>query len=283
MRAATSAIVALALVTCSLSYLKADEVTLIPADGYATGGSINALAGPLTGSDVAFLDVPGSGVDSVAAALLGNTVTHTYSVELDFSTSPAFFESVYSGFERTSTLSHRASAESIYYFSVDVPTAYSVEGFFSVADALGTTIPGNVELEIELLEFADFSTGSPPPETKLYTYQASKSTLDVGLIAGETEGDFANEMEGSLDGVLDPGKFYRYRTLATINAIDIDGTGPEEPTDGGATATGAHIIRFSPFSGVPEPNSAGLCGLLAAGLWIRRRRERQCVRNQSVG
>ena len=147
--------------------LAADEITLIPTTGFATGANVNALAGPLFGSDIDSVDIGGPGMGTATASLLGNTATHDFATELDFSGSGgAFFDSSFlGGFSRTSTLDHRASAESIYFFSVDAPVEYEVMGFFSVDDEASTTVAGNVELEVELLEFESFDMSPPPPST----------------------------------------------------------------------------------------------------------------------
>lgn len=271
-------ILALAFTFCLIchSTVNADEITLIPVTGFSTGANINALAGPLFSSDIDTIDIAGPGSGTASASKSGNLATHTYAVELDYSITPAFFDSVYSSpFSRTSTLDHRASAESIFHFTVDVPTVYEAMGFFDVVDDSGTTVPGNVELEIELLEFDSFDPFAPPPETVFYSYQVSKSTIDESFDVGMLEGDDASVLIGGPTGLLDPSKFYRYRTLVTINAIDIDGSGPLLPTDGGASAAGAHVIMFSPASVVPEPSALSL--LLIGALVVLRRRSRRAV------
>ena len=214
---------------------------------------------------------PGTG--TATASKFGNTATHIYATELDYSTSPAFFDSDYSGlFERNAVEGERASAESIYHFSVDTPVVYDILGSFSVTDGLGTTIPGNVELEVELLEFDHpFDPSGPPPTTVFYNWQNSKSTIDEDFAIGGTEGDFVNSLVGMPTGILDPAKFYRYRTLVTINAIDIDGGGPMFPTDGTASATGAQTILFFPPEPIPEPSASYLLVFMA---WIAQRRKR---------
>lgn len=269
-----SLLIACALITfISTSQISADIVTLVPMTGYPTGASYNALAGPLFSSDLDDVAVSGPGSGTATASKDGNTATHMNAVELDYSTAPAFFESVYSGgFFRTATLDHRASAESIFHFTVDTPAIYEAMGTFSVTDAIGTTIPGNVELEIELLAFDLADPFSAPPEVVLYSYQVSKSTIDESFTVGGMEGDDTNVFDGSLTGLLDTDKLYRYRTLVTTNAIDIDGTGPALPTDGGATASGVHTLTIAPATGVPEPGSCLL--LSATGLFFFLRRKR---------
>ncbi|MEM8734296.1 MAG: hypothetical protein AAGG44_08740, partial [Planctomycetota bacterium] len=149
------AIAFMLLCHCS-SYSLADLVTLIPEGGFPTGANINALAGPLSSSDMDDVDIAASGMTSASASDAGNFATHMAAVELDFGGgSTAFFDSSFD-FSRTSTLDHRASAESVFHLSVDVPTEYEIMGSFEVDDAAMTTIPGNVELEIELLEFDAF-------------------------------------------------------------------------------------------------------------------------------
>ncbi len=257
----------------------ADIVTLLPgAGGFPTGANVNALAGPLFGSDLTDSDIAGSTIGTVMAALGGNTATHDFGVELDYSMAPGFFDSVYSDFARTSVIDpvlggHRASAESIFHFTVDVPTAFEVTGFFAVDDAPGTTVAGNVELEVELLEFdSPIFSPVPPPTTKLYSYQKSESTIDEGLLVGGADGDAVNVFDGSLTGMLDPTKFYKYRTLVTMVAFDVDGAGPMLPTDGSATATGAQTIIFTAATAVPEPSAAWLLSLAAAWSVGHRRR-----------
>ncbi|MEL7496915.1 MAG: hypothetical protein AAFN77_04855 [Planctomycetota bacterium] len=254
------------------SQMLADEVTLIPADGFVTGANINALAGPLFSSDLGSTDVPGPGSFGAAASKDGNSATHSLGIELDYSTGPAFFDSTYSApFFRTPTLDHRASAESIFYFTVDTPAFYLAEGFFAVDDEAATMVPGNVELELELLEFESLDMGAPPPTALLYSYQVSKSTIDEMFMVGGMEGDSTSVMVGDVVGLLDPSKFYRYRTLVTTNAIDIDGAGILPPTDGMATATGAHILLITP---VPEPTGTWLLFAMAMPyLCVRRRKQ----------
>ncbi len=252
-----------------------DLVTLFPMPPFnPTGATVNALAGPLFSSDIDSIDIPSSGSGTASAAKDGNFATHTYGVELDYSTMPGFFDSSYGAagpFSRTATLDHRASAESIFFFAVDVPTIFDVTGFFGVTDDAGTTIAGNVELEIELLEFESFDTGAPPPDTVFYSYQVSKSTLDQVFAVGGMDGDTTNVLIGDPFGILDPGKFYRYRTLVTTNAIDIDGAGPMGAADGGASAVGEHTIVFT--AAVPEPTSTVLLLLLGGmSLSLVRRR-----------
>lgn len=265
--------------TCG-SQLRGDIVTLLPgAGGFPTGANVNALAGPLFGSDFADADIAGAGVGSESAMLAGNAATHDYAIELDFSGAPAFFDSSYVGFERTATIDpvlggHRASAESVFHFTVDVLTLYDVTGFFAVDDLIGTTTPGNVELEVELLEFdaPDF-TPAPPPVAKLYSYQKSEATLEEGLFVGGMGGDAVNVFEGDLKGVLDPAKFYRYRTLVTMVAFDADGPGPILPTDGAAIGMGAQTITFT--AAVPEPSSVSLFAAVTAWCTFVRRRRNQ--------
>lgn len=272
-----------AIVTVYLSNIVcADLISFIPMPPTEpTGANANALAGPLFDSDIDSKDIPGPTVDSAFASKLGNFATHDYAVELDFSGGPAFFDSSYAGpFSRTATIDHRASAESFYAFVTDVPTFYDISGFFSVTDDVGTTIPGNVELELELLEFDSFSPGSPPPISKFYSYQVSHSTIDQTFEAGMMDGDFANVLTGSPTGMLDPSKFYTFRTLVTINAIDPDAGGPLLPTDGGASATGAHVIVFHGPSVIPEPTSLSLLalgGLMLIGRTRTRKGNRKAV------
>ncbi|MFN3193155.1 MAG: PEP-CTERM sorting domain-containing protein [Aureliella sp.] len=247
------AIASMLFCVCS-SYSLADLVTLIPEGGFPTGANINALAGPLFASDFDEVDIAASGMVSASASKDGNFATHTSAVELDFSGgSTAFFESVFDEtlFSRTATLDHRASAESIFFFSVDVPTEFEIMGSFAVDDAATTTIPGNVELEIELLEFDAFDE---TPSTMFYNHQVSTSEIDAAFMVGGMDGDTTNVLDGAPMGLLDPTKVYRYRTLVTTNAIDIDDAGPILPTDGAATAMGAHTILFTGAS-VPEPGS----------------------------
>ena len=258
-------------VFCISSGVAADIVTLEPTPGLPGGGNVSALAGPLFGSDIKSVDIFGPDGGVVSASLSGNAATHAYGVELDFSGGFAFFESEYSApFTRTADEAHRASAESIFQFSVDVPTIFDIEGFFEVEDASGTTVPGNVELEIELLEFDSFGPGSPPPTPVFYSYQMSKSTLNQVFEVGAADGDADNELVGAPTGLLDPTKLYTYRTLVTINAIDTDGA----LTDGAASASGAHIIKFS--SAIPEPSLAGVL-VLASLLGLRSVRMRSAA------
>ena len=262
----------LLLMWASLSYTSADEITLISEGGFPTGANINALAGPLFSSALDSVDIGASGSESASASLSGNFATHISGVELDFSGGGiAFFDSVYDApFSRTATLDHRASAESIFHFAVDVPTEFEVMGSFGVVDDSGTTVPGNVELEIELLEFDAFGMA---PEVVFYNYQVSKSSMDAGFIVGGMDGDDINVLDGAPVGILDPSKVYRYRTLVTTNAIDIDGTGTLPPTDGGATAMGGHTILFSAASAVPEPSTTSLIGMVVLLTpFVRRRR-----------
>lgn len=261
-----------AIACATTSYTNADEISLVSVPGFATGANINALAGPLFSSDLTSVDISESGSESAFAELLGNTATHISSVELDFSGGgTAFFDSAYEApFSRTSTIDHRASAESIFHFTVDVPTSYEVIGAFGVFDADGTTIPGNVELEIELLE-TDESGMSPV--TVFYNYQVSKESMDAGFMVGGADGDSINVLDGTPFGILDPSKLYRYRTLVTTNAIDIDGTGSLPATDGGATAMGGHTILFSAATAVPEPSTACLIGFIVLmSPLVRKRR-----------
>ena len=247
--------------------LEADEITIIPAGGFTTGANINALAGPLFASDIDSVDVFGPGLVTASAAKDGNFATHLHSVELDFSAAPAFFDSIYeTPFSRTSLLDHRASAESIVHFTVDTVAEFAVEGFFGVIDDPGTTVPGNVELELELLEFDSFDPMAPPPTTLLYSYQVSSSTLDAGFFAGGLDGDTTNVFDGDLVGTLDPSKFYRWRTLVTTNAIDI-----AAPTDGGAAGFGSTTLLVFAPSSIPEP-AFGLGWVLLVGVCCHRRR-----------
>lgn len=267
----TCQILAVALITVALSYTSADEITLIPEGGFATGANVNALAGPLFASDLDSVDLGGSGMASASAALSGNSATHDSFVELDFSAGGvAFFESSYSApFVRTDVLDHRASAESIFHFAVDVPTAFDVMGFLEVTDEVGTTVAGNVELEVELLEFDAFGL---TPEVVFYNYQVSKSTIDQAFVVGGMDGDTTNALTGDAFGILDPSKVYLYRTLVTSNAIDIDGGDPLPATDGGASLVGMHSIVFSAPSAIPEPGSAALIGLMLTAVALRRQR-----------
>ncbi len=264
--------VTLVVASFSLSYTNAEVVSLISGGGgYPTGANINALAGPLFGSDLTSVDIGGSGMESASASLDGNSATHSSFVELDFSGGGmAFFDSAYEApFSRTATIDDRASAESIFHFSVDVPTMFDVVGSFGVTDADGTTVPGNVELEIELLEFDAFDMSA---ETIFYSYQVSKSTMDQGFLVGGMDGDTANALVGTPFGILDPLKVYRYRTLVTTNAIDIDGSGgPLPATDGAASAMGAHAILFSATS-VPEPTACFFISLGLIAILTQRRR-----------
>ncbi len=245
---------ALAVLLSIANVANADLVTLVSVPSYPTGAHANALAGPLFSSAYHPVDIPGAGSGFAFASKLGNSATHDFSVKLDYTMTPAFFDSSYFGpFFRTSVLGHRADAESIFHFSVDVPTKFDVSGVFSVSDSIGTTIPGNVELEIELLEFVSLAPMSPPPVVKFYSYQTSKSTIGESFVVGGMGGDTINSMIGTPLGFLDPGKFYRYRTLVTLNAIDVDGIGPILPTNGGASASGTHVIKFT--AAVPEPSS----------------------------
>lgn len=264
-------ILSVAIVAVSSCYTSADEITLISVPGYPTGANINALAGELFSSDLDSVDMAGSGMSSASASKDGSLASHASSVELDFSGGDfAFFESTYdSPFSRTAILDHRASAESIFHFAVDEEVVFEVMGSFVVTDDAGTTVPGNVELEIELLEFDDFGM---PPEVVFYSYQASKLTMDQSFEVGGMEGDTFNSLVGDPTGILDPSKLYRYRTLVTTNAIDIDGTDPLPATDGGASAMGGHAILFSGFSAVPEPGSAAIIAFVTLPLMVRRRR-----------
>ncbi|MEM8736660.1 MAG: PEP-CTERM sorting domain-containing protein, partial [Planctomycetota bacterium] len=219
-------------------------------------------------SDMDDVDIAASGMTSASASDAGNFATHMAAVELDFGGgSTAFFDSSFD-FSRTSTLDHRASAESIFHFSVDVPTEYEIMGSFAVDDAAMTTIPGNVELEIELLEFDAFGMA---PSTMFYNWQVSKSEIDAAFMVGGMDGDTTNILDGSPIGLLDPSKVYRYRTLVTTNAIDIDGDDPMLPTNGAATAMGGHTILFTGAS-VPEPGSGLVLALSALTFNFRRRR-----------
>ena len=252
------------------STAQADIVSLVSTPDLVTGANVNALAGPISSSDKGEADImdPGSGV--VSATKFGNTATHEYGVGFDYSSGPAFFDSVFSDtFERTAVTGERASAESIFQFTVDTPAFYESMGFFDVVDAVGTTIPGNVELEIELLEFDAFD-GSPPSAVLFKSYQVSKTTMDQSFLVGGTDGE-TSELVGSATGLLDPSKFYRYRTLVTINAIDIDEGGPLLPTDGGASASGAHVLLISKAESIPEPTGLGLISILAISVVFRRR------------
>ncbi|MEO1525054.1 MAG: PEP-CTERM sorting domain-containing protein [Planctomycetota bacterium] len=274
MKTKHAAVVALfVLSTACPSYTNAEVVTLVPEGGFPTGANINALAGPLLASDLDSVDIGGPGSFSAVASKDGNAATHSIGVELDYATGPAFFESTIGApFSRTSILGHRASAESIFFFTVDTAAEYFIDGFFAVDDSAGTVVPGNVELELELLEFDMIGAGAPPPVTLFYNYQASKSTIDQAFFAGGLDGDEASVVEGEITGILDPSKFYRYRTLTTINAIDIDGDGALPPTDGTATATGMHSLVIA--SAVPEPSSLGILSLAASALFLQRRRSR---------
>ncbi len=254
------------------SPITADIVTLVPMPGEPTGASHNALAGPLSSSDLDSVAIPGAGSSIAMAAKDGNSAAHTSIVELDYSLTPAFFDSDYSaGFLRTSTLGHRASAESIFHFTVDSMATYEAMGFFSVTDEIGTTIPGNVELEIELLAFDLADPMASPPEVVLYSYQVSKSTIDAGFVVGGMDGDDTSTLIGDISGLLFTDKLYSYRTLVTTNAIDIDGIDAALPTDGGATATGGHTLAISAMS-VPEPSGCLVLSLFGLVLAKRRRR-----------
>jgi len=250
---------------------RADMITLIPVSGFPTGANANALAGPLASSSLDSVDIPGSGPGAASATKDGNTSTHDFGVGLDYSASLGFFDSTYSGtFFRTADLSHRATAESIFHFSVDVPTEYGVMGSIEIEDALGTTVPGDVELEVELFEFDSFSPGSPPPVTLFYSYQFSKASIDQTFMVGGTDGDTSNTLVGSPVGILDPSKVYTYRTLVTMKAIDDGGGGL---TDGTASLSGGHTIVFS--SAVPEPSTGVLWFAVSVIVFSARRIRRQ--------
>lgn len=269
----TSCLIALLIASFCPSNVTADVISLVPMTGEPTGASHNALAGPLFPSDLDSVTIPGSGSTSAMASKDGNIAEHISTVELDYSVTPAFFESDFStGFSRTSILDHRASAESIFHFTVDSMAVYEAMGSFAVTDAVGTTIPGNVELEIELLAFDLADPFGSPPEVLLYSYQVSKSTLDAGFTVGGLAGDDTSILEGDVIGILDTDKLYRYRTLVTTNAIDIDDAGPALPTDGGAMASGGHTLIIGTPMSVPEPTSCLAISMLGLTLLGRRRK-----------
>lgn len=255
----TSLALVAALLLCQPVRLDADLVTMIPAPFFPTGANVNTLAGPLFGSDFDEFDIPGPGMGFVGSSLLGNTALHAWSLKLDYTPGVAFMDSTWSGFGRTATDTHRATAESIFHFMVATPTAWSISGMLSVTDATGTTIPGAVELESELATLTSFSL---PPSIVFYSYQVSTSTIDQTFMVGGMAGDSTNVLVGSPAGMLIPGTIYRLRTLATINAL--------ATTNGAATATGGHTIVFS-APPVPEPGG-GMTVFLAACLATTGRR-----------
>jgi hypothetical protein len=234
------------------------DIALVPGGLFPTA-NVNALAGPAFGgggSDLEETDFLTSILGSITAAKDGNTATHSYTVNTGTFPAPVQFKSDYTSFVRTATVDHRATAESIYHFTVSTPTMYSISGNFSVADAIGTTIPGIVELEAELFEFSS-SAFIPPPGVppKFYNHQKSVLTLNEAFGIGGMGGDDTNVLAGSPVGMLLPGKGYRYRTLVTINALS--------STNGIASALGTQSIDFT---AVPEPTSAGI--LLFAGMTL---------------
>lgn len=242
---------------------QADTVTLVPAPFFPSGLNVNTLAGPISGSDFDDLDVPGPGMGSVSSALLGNTATHGYELDVTYGPGLAFSKSFWGGFSRTSTDTHRATAESILHFMVATPTAYAIAGSFAVTDAVGTTIPGLVELEskFELLDAA--MPFSIPPALVYHSYQVSDSTLGESFTIGGMGGDDTNLLFGPSSGLLIPGRIYRLRTLVTINALST--------TNGGATAAGEHSITFTAIP-VPEPGmGVGLVVLTAVVTSVRQR------------
>ena len=244
----------------------ADEIIIFDPPGF--GANANALAGPLFSSDMDIDEFTGPVVGTATATLGGNTAVHSYTFEPDFSMGPAFFDSSYD-LTRSAIEGERASAESLMYFMVDAPVTYDLMGFFSVTDEAGTTIPGNVELEMELLDVTDMGM---PPITLFYNWQDSEMTKDESFELGFEDGDTTNFLEGSMTGLLEPGKLYKYRTLVTVNAIDIDGAGPGPATDGTATAMGATTIVFMKPAVIPEPGSFMVVSMVALITSLRRRR-----------
>ncbi len=234
----------------------ADLVTLLPFGSVPTGANANALAGPLLSSDLDSVDIIGSGAGFAVAAKDGNLATHDFFVDLDYSITPALFDSSYMGtFGRTSTLGNRASAESVFIFTVDSVASFDIGGFIAVTDDPVALTAGNVELEIELLEF-DMLPGVPIP--KFYSYQTSTTTLNQSFVVGGTSGDTTNVLVGTPFGMLDPSKIYRYRTLVTLVSIDVDGVGPLPSSDGAASLAGAHVLKIT---AVPEPHSSLMVSL----------------------
>ena len=158
----------------------------------------------------------------------------------------------------TATSGDRATAESIFHFTVTTPTTYSISGSFSATDAVGATMPGIVELEAEFFEFSSPAFMPPPGVPPLfYSHQKSVATLNETFGIGGMGGDDTNTLAGSPVGLLVPGKGYRYRTLVTINAL--------ATSNGSATAFGTQTIGFT---AVPESSSLGL--VLVGGLAMMR-------------
>ncbi len=247
-----------------------------PDSAFPTGIELNAIAGGTSVGPLDFTTITTPPTLSVLPAM-GTltathpsisptaTATHTYMLEPDFSSGPAFFDHTFSDFLRSSTLDQRATAEAHIEFKVDTPAIYTIDGLLSVEDA-GASF-GKVEMEVALL---DITAGTGSPITVFASSQTSVMTTDQTFFVGGADGDDSNSGFGSPVGLLDPSKRYAWKFLVNTLAIST--------TTESATAEGKLTLSVTSATSVPEPNSLGALGLASIlTCWRSSRRNRKSL------
>jgi hypothetical protein len=180
-------------------------------------------------------------------ARAGDTVTTTIR---DWQVAPDDTTTLGFGFEHTrgGDFGSFTDATGVQFTFIAQQTAwYSLDGFFALA--------GDEFIEFDV-DFVNMTTGT----TLFSNLQRSENTRDARFALGETRGDLANTLTGSLSGMLFAGSEYSlsYRALLNTRVDDAGASG-----DGGLWLT----IGTTP---VPAPSTLLL--LLLPGLtWVARR------------
>ncbi len=141
------------------------------------------------------------------------------------------------------------------FFSVDEDVLYDAAGAYSAINAAGR--------QIELQAWLADVTEDPVGATVFVSVQESRSSSNVDLVLGASQGDHDNVRIGDLAGTLTSGRRYRFSYFTRLSSQP-----PFDGFDGDASASGFVSLDLSE---IPEPSTATLIGVGLVALGLRRR------------
>jgi len=158
---------------------------------------------------------------------------------------------------RDGSLDSRSNAQGVVFFSVSADTPYALSGFFNAIDPTAKAVGMSVTL-------TDLGTSA----VLFHNEQSIFGEPNESFIVGQTQGNSANALAGSLHGLLQAGHGYRLNYGNSLYAAN---------SGQAATAMGHFKLAF-----MPEPSSA-VMALLALSTLLSCRSRRQRVGNPRGG